>query len=216
MTVFSDDPLAVARKWADEGARWLHVVDLDGAFGEESSNLTVVEHMAREIGVPIQFGGGVRSLTAVEAVLSLGVRRVVLGTAAVTDTALVAQAIARYGESITVGLDVKNDRVAIQGWQEDTAVEAIELAWSLRQWGLTRVIYTNITRDGTLSGVDHVGIKNMLERTGLRLIASGGIASLDDLLCLKELEPYGLEGAIVGLALYTGAIKLKEAIESVG
>lgn len=213
-TVFSDDPVAMAEHWASQGAEWLHVVNLDGAFGLASSNLRVVEEIAAAVGVPIQFGGGLRTMANIEGALGLGVERVILGTVAVEEPSLVTEAIRRFGaERIVVGIDARRGRVATHGWQEVSSLAAIELAFRVRELGVERVVYTDIARDGMLCGVNVEAVRELAERTELRVIASGGVSSLDDLRRLKEAEASGVEGVIIGQALYSGALELREAIE---
>ena len=217
-TVFGDDPAAIAQRWATEGATWLHVVNLDGALEEEQAsalNLAALERIVATVPIPIQFGGGLRSLDAVARVLEMGVTRVVLGTVALRDPRLMDEALQRYGaERIVAGLDAREGRVAIRGWQETTPVLAVEWARRLRDQGVQRAIYTDIGRDGMLSGPDLDGLTSIAQESGLRLIASGGIARLQDLQALQALGSW-LEGAILGQALYTGAIALPAALSLV-
>lgn len=213
-TVFSDDPAAMAEHWASQGAEWLHVVNLDGAFGEASSNLQVVEEMVAVVGIPIQFGGGLRTMADIEGALGMGVARVVLGTVAVEEPSLVTEAVRRFGaERIVVGIDARKGRVAIHGWQELSSLAPIELAFRVRELGVERVVYTDIARDGVLSGINVEATRELAECTGLKVIASGGVSSLDDVRRLKEVEASGVEGVIIGQALYSGALDLQEAIE---
>ncbi len=213
-TVFSDDPVAMAEHWVSQGAEWLHVVNLDGAFGQASSNLRVVESMVAAVGIPIQFGGGLRAMVDIEGALALGLARVILGTVAVEEPSLVAEAVQRFGaERIVVGIDARKGNVATHGWQEVSSVTATELAFQVRELGVERVVYTDISRDGMLSGVNVEATRELARRTGLRVIASGGVSSLDDLRRLKEIEESGVEGVIIGQALYSGALELREAIE---
>ncbi len=214
-TVFSDDPVAMAEHWASEGAEWLHVVNLDGAFGQASSNLQVVEEMiSSKLKVQIQFGGGLRTMADIEEALGLGLTRVILGTLAVDKPSLVAEAVKRFGaERIVVGIDARKGNVATHGWQEVSSVVATELAFRVKELGVERVVYTDIARDGMLSGVNIEATRELAQRTGLRVIASGGVSSLDDVRRLKEIEESGVEGVIIGQALYSGALELREAIE---
>ena len=220
-TVFSDDPVAMAEHWASQGAEWLHVVNLDGAFGQApstgsgraSSNLRVVEEMTAAIGTPIQFGGGLRTTADIEGALGIGVHRIVLGTVAVEEPSLVAEAVQRFGaERIVVGIDARKGKAAIHGWQEVSSVTAAELAFRVRELGVERVVYTDIARDGMLSGVNVEVVRALAQRTGLKVIASGGVSSLDDLRRLKEAEADGVEGVIIGQALYSGVLELPAAI----
>ena len=211
--VFGDDPVAIAQEWVAQGAEWLHVVNLDGAFGEASDNLNVLHQILEHVQANVQFGGGLRSLADIDRAMRLGVRRVVLGTLAITAPEILAQALERWGaERIAVGIDAREGRVATHGWTQTTAVDAVELARHVRALGVTHVVYTDIARDGTMRGPDVAGTRRLAEATGLRVIASGGVASLNDVKALKFLEPLGVEGIIIGQALYTGAIDLREAI----
>jgi phosphoribosylformimino-5-aminoimidazole carboxamide ribotide isomerase len=213
-TVFSDDPVAMAEHWASQGAEWLHVVNLDGAFGQASSNLRVVEAMLAAVGIPAQLGGGLRTMADIEGALELGLARVILGTAAVEEPSLVAEAVQRFGaERILVGIDARRGQVATHGWQEVSSIAATELALRVRELGLKRIVYTDIARDGMLSGVNVEATRELAQCTGLKIIASGGVSSLDDVRRLKEAEASGVEGVIIGQALYSGALDLREAIE---
>jgi phosphoribosylformimino-5-aminoimidazole carboxamide ribotide isomerase len=220
-TVFSDDPVAMAEHWASQGAEWLHVVNLDGAFGQApstgsrrgSSNLRVVGEIAAVVGIPVQFGGGLRTMSDIEGALRLGLARVILGTVAVEEPSLVAEAVQRFGsEKIVVGIDARRGQVATHGWREVSSVAATELACRVRKLGVERVVYTDIARDGMLSGVNVEAVRKLAQHTGLKVIASGGVSSLDDLHRLKEAEASGVEGVIIGQSLYSGALELREAI----
>jgi len=213
-TVFSDDPVAMAQHWTAQGAEWLHVVNLDGAFGQASSNLRVVEEMAAAVGIPIQFGGGLRTMADIEGALALGLTRIILGTVAVKEPSLMADAVQRFGAGrIVVGIDARKGNVATDGWQEISSLAATELALRVKKLGVERVVYTDISRDGMLCGVNIEATRELAQRTGLKIIASGGVSSLDDMRCLKGIEASGVEGVIIGQALYSGALKLREAIE---
>jgi phosphoribosylformimino-5-aminoimidazole carboxamide ribotide isomerase len=229
-TVYGDDPAAVARQWVAQGAEWLHVVNLDGAFGESEATLRRPVNLRRleEIHTavpetPIQFGGGLRTLQDAETALSLGATRVILGTVAVRDPDLVVEALRRFGaERIVVGIDARDGQVATEGWRQvsDTTT-ALALGRAMRQRGVRRVVYTDIARDGMLAGVNVEATTALVRGTGLRVIASGGVASLDDLARLKAKEDRqgsngfagGIEGVIIGQALYTGTISLPDAIQ---
>ncbi len=217
-TVFADDPVSAAVRWAREGAEWLHVVNLDGAVGHSGeANLAALERIRAAVDLPIQFGGGLRSADDVDRVMGLGVLRVVLGTVAVRQPEVVSEALARHGsERVAVGIDARSGRVAVQGWLDVSDVEAGELGLGMRSLGITRVVYTDVARDGMLGGVDADGTAALARRTGLRVIASGGVASLAD---LDRLVPYaadGVEGVIIGMALYQGRVNLQEAIALLG
>ncbi|MBI4552968.1 MAG: 1-(5-phosphoribosyl)-5-[(5-phosphoribosylamino)methylideneamino]imidazole-4-carboxamide isomerase, partial [Candidatus Latescibacteria bacterium] len=216
-TVYDDDPVHAACRWADQGASFLHVVDLDGAFTGGSQNLDVVERILRTVPVPIQLGGGIRSLDAIERVLASGVARVIIGTAAVTDPGLVAAAIDRWGAGrVVVGIDARDGQVAVRGWEEGAPLSAIEAARRVKRMGVERVVYTDIVRDGMLTGPNVEATRRLAVESGLRVIASGGVSSMDDLSRLAALGDDGIEGVIIGKALYEGTIDLKEAIERFG
>jgi phosphoribosylformimino-5-aminoimidazole carboxamide ribotide isomerase len=210
-TIYSDDPLSVAREFEVAGAALLHVVDLDGAFSGSSKNLTVIEAIAEEISIPIQVGGGIRSLQAIRRVLDTGASRVILGTIAQRQPELVGEACQLYGERIVVGIDAKDGQVAVSGWQEGTDVSAYELGLSMKNLGVKTIIFTDIARDGMLTGPNYQSLEEML-KLGVSIIASGGVSSLDDLMRLAQLASQGLVGAIVGKALYDGRFDLQSAI----
>ena len=220
-TVFSDDPVAMAEHWVSQGAEWLHVVNLDGAFGQASSNSRVVKEIVGSnfqlptSNIQIQFGGGLRTMADIEGALGLGLARVILGTVAVKEPSLVAEAVQRFrAERIVVGIDARNGNVATHGWQEVSSVTATELAYRVMELGVERVVYTDIARDGMLCGVNVEAVRELAQRAGLKVIASGGVSSLDDLRRLREAEASGVEGVIIGQALYSGALELREAIET--
>lgn len=210
-TVYSDDPALMARYWVSQGASWLHMVDLDAAMGRPSANQTAVADITRSDGVPVQFGGGIRSLEAIEAAFALGVRRVVIGTAAIRNPDLVRQAVARYGaDAVAVGIDSRAGMVAVHGWQETTETTSLALALQMRTMGVTRIICTDVSRDGMLEGPNLDALRQMAEKSGMIVIASGGVSSLADIRALAAIP--GIEGAIVGQALYTGAFTLPDAL----
>lgn len=222
-TVYSDDPVVMALRWEVAGAQWLHVVNLDGAFAgalhtdAESNDLPINLHVLRDIvnavHIPVQFGGGIRSLDDIGLVLELGAARVILGTVALHNPDLVSAALARFGdERIVIGIDARDGQVAAHGWQETTDVDAVSLGREMRRRGVRHVVYTDIARDGMLSGVNVAATAHLARETGLSVIASGGVASLDDIRVLKAAEGQGIEGVIIGKALYTGNIELSEAI----
>ncbi|MBN1639881.1 MAG: 1-(5-phosphoribosyl)-5-[(5-phosphoribosylamino)methylideneamino]imidazole-4-carboxamide isomerase [Anaerolineae bacterium] len=221
-TVYGDDPVACARRWEQAGAEWLHIVNLDGALvgalqyrldAELPVNLRCLRDIAAAVEIPIQFGGGVRTLSDVEVLLHLGATRAILGTVAVRHPELVSAAIERFGpQHIAVGLDAREGMILTHGWQQTSHVVAIDLAREMSQRGVETVIYTDTSRDGMLSGINVSATVTLAMQTGLRVIASGGLASLSDIDALLEVETTGIEGVIVGRALYTGAIELEQAI----
>lgn len=212
-TVFSDDPAATARGWLAAGATWLHVINLDGAFDERgAANWTALEHLAK-LPAQIQFGGGLRSIGDVEAVIGLGVHRVVLGTAAIEQPGLVIDCLARFGpERVVIGIDAREGRVRTRGWREATLITPIELAIAVGQMGVRTIIYTDISRDGVLSGVNAEATATLAEQSGLAVIASGGVNSPGDVARLRSLAPAGVAGVVVGRALYEGRVDLAHAL----
>jgi phosphoribosylformimino-5-aminoimidazole carboxamide ribotide isomerase len=212
-TIFSDDPVAVARRWAEAGARWLHIVDLDGARTGVSENLSIVRQIATAVPLPIQLGGGVRDRAAVLAAMDAGVRRVIMGTTLMTgDPQAVNALLAEFGDQIAVGVDARDGRVAVQGWTETTDRDAVDLAQELEARGARRLVYTDISSDGMLAGPNVEGIRRMVEALSIPVIAAGGVSKAEDVRRLATLEPLGLEGVIIGKALYTGAVRLEELV----
>ena len=208
-TVFSDDPVEVALQWQSLGAPRLHIVDLDGAFSGEVYNLDIITEIASAVLIPTQLGGGIRKLETIEQMLKAGIERVILGTAAVEDEELIKQACQRFRESIIVGIDAREGYVSTHGWRQETKLEAVELAQSMVKLGVRRFIYTDINRDGTLTEPNFSATAELINAVKAPIIASGGISSLNHLKMLKSL---GVEGAIIGKALYTGDIDLKQAL----
>jgi phosphoribosylformimino-5-aminoimidazole carboxamide ribotide isomerase len=209
-TIFNDNPLEVAMQWQALGAPRIHIVDLDGAASGDVTNLEVIETIAAAVLVPTQLGGGIRSLETITKVLNLGIERVILGTVAVENEQLVKDACRKYPDSIIVSIDAREGQVATRGWLKGTELNAVKLAQGMACLGVRRFIYTDISRDGTLTGPNLDAIKELIEATGMPVIAAGGIS---DIAHVKQLKQIGAEGAIIGKALYTGNIKLKEALE---
>lgn len=213
---FDENPVEVARQWAAEGASLLHVVDLDGAKAGHPINLSAIEAIVRAVDVPVQVGGGLRDRTSVATLLNLGVQRVILGTIAVEQPDLVNQLCQEFPEKIVAGIDARNGRVATRGWIETSEVMATNLAQEMAAQGVAAIIYTDIHRDGTLQGPNLEALRELADSVAVPVIASGGVSSVTDLLSLLALAPVGVTGAIVGRALYTGDISLKEALRAVG
>jgi len=212
-TVFSDHPVAVAHRWAEQGASWLHIVNLDGALGEDSLNAAIMADIVASVNIPVQFGGGLRNLHDIELALSLGPARVILGTIAVRNPRLVLEAVRRFGaEAIVVGIDALDGWVATHGWRKVSSISAADLACQMADLGVLRTIHTDIRRDGTLSGVNVSACVELARASGLKVIASGGVAGLEDISQLAAVQDEGIEGVIIGQALYTGAISLPQAI----
>ncbi|PKN83009.1 MAG: 1-(5-phosphoribosyl)-5-[(5-phosphoribosylamino)methylideneamino]imidazole-4-carboxamide isomerase [Chloroflexi bacterium HGW-Chloroflexi-9] len=212
-TVFGDDPLAMARQWAAQGATRIHVVDLDGARSGVASNAPIVQAIARGVSVPVQTGGGMRSMDALRSMLDAGLDRVVLGTAAVKDPAFLAEAIAYAGDRLIVSVDAREGRVALEGWTEATDLDSLAFVQQLAAQGVVRVVYTDILRDGVTDGPNLEMYQRLVAQTSVRIISAGGVTSVDD---LRHLAGCGIEGAIVGRAIYTGDVRLPEALQAVG
>ena len=214
--IFNENPVEVARQWVEQGATRLHVVDLDGAKQGKSVNLAAIEAIAQAIAIPVQVGGGLRERNSVAQLLDLGVQRAILGTVAVEQPELVSELCQEFPQQIVVGIDARNGKVATRGWLETSSVRATELAQRMAQQGAAAIIYTDIHRDGTLSGPNLEALKELAQAIAIPVIASGGVSSLTDLLSLLSLESLGVTGAIVGKAIYTGDVDLKEAVQAVG
>jgi len=214
-TVFSDDPVALARYWRDEGAEALHVVDLDAARTGELANVDLLEDIVAAVDIPVQYGGGIRSEQALALVAGLGVQWVVMGTAAITALELLDDAVDWLGERLVVGMDCTDGMVATHGWQERTQMSAVKFLRILEEHGVKRVVYTDTSRDGMLGGPNLAGLRDLAEMTSLELICSGGVALLDDLRRLQRLNAANVVGVIIGRALYEKAFTLAEAMAAV-
>ncbi|MBQ1621301.1 1-(5-phosphoribosyl)-5-[(5-phosphoribosylamino)methylideneamino]imidazole-4-carboxamide isomerase [uncultured Selenomonas sp.] len=211
-TVFSDQPAEVAQQWQAQGAQFLHLVDLDGARAGHSENLATVREILAAVTIPVELGGGIRTLENIDEVLALGVRRVILGSVAVRDPELVAAACAKYGDRIVVGIDAKDGIVAVDGWGVSGDVDVITLAKRMKQAGVRTIIYTDISRDGTLAGVNVEATAKLARESGVHVVASGGVRDVRDIEALKPYEKDGIEGVIVGKSIYTGSLSLPEAL----
>jgi phosphoribosylformimino-5-aminoimidazole carboxamide ribotide isomerase len=210
MAVYSHNPVEIALDFKAQGAEWIHLVDLEGARDGDTPNLETIRRIVAESGLCAEVGGGIRSLDVIEKYLSAGVRRVILGTAAVTDPDFLAEAVRRFGDAIAVGVDIKDGNVAIKGWRETSSLEAFEFCRRLESLGVKTVISTDISKDGAMQGANHTLYDAMRKELGMQIIASGGVSSIEDVKRLAAMELYG---AIIGKAYYTKAISLKEAIE---
>lgn len=208
-TVFSEEPVSVALQWQSLGAPRLHLVDLDGAARGELCHLSLISEIVRVVKIPVQVGGGIRQLETIEQLLETGVGRVILGTTAVENPSLVREAGNRFGEAIIVGIDARDGYIATHGWQKKTNITAFELVQQMAALGVRRFIYTDITRDGTLTQPNFEAIAELISKTNLPIIASGGVTSISH---LKRLFQLGVEGVIIGRALYTGDLRLEEAL----
>lgn len=212
--VYSDDPVEVAARWRDEGAEWLHVVDLDGAFQGRPAHLSVLRSIAKAASLPIEFGGGLRADADVEAALEAGARRAILGTRAVAEPEALRQMVRRFGERLAVGIDARDGQVQVKGWTETTSQSAVEFARRMEGLGVCCLIYTDTARDGMLTGINTVAVEAVCKAVTCSVIASGGVSSADDVRALKTLQQPHLTGVIVGKALYEGRVTLSELREA--
>ncbi len=209
-TVYSDNPVEMALKWEKMGAQYLHVVDLDGARTGKAQNIAVISEMAVKMGIPVQVGGGIRTIEMIETVLCKGIERVILGTSAVKDPELVKRAVKTFENNVVIGIDAKDGMVAIEGWEKTSEFKAVDFARKMEELGAKTIIYTDISRDGMLSGPNLKAMEEMVKAVKIDIIASGGVGKLED---IKNLKETGVSGVIVGRALYTGDVDLKQAIE---
>jgi phosphoribosylformimino-5-aminoimidazole carboxamide ribotide isomerase len=213
VTVYGTDPAGMAREWERQGAQWVHVVDLDGAFSGVPCNREIIRAMVENLSIPFQLGGGIRDFETARGYLELGVSRVIIGTGALDNRQLVASLLEEFGsERIIVGIDARDGMVAVRGWEDVTTVTALEMAREMRALGVKRTIYTDISRDGVLQGPNIPAIRAMAEGTGLTVIASGGVSTIEDIVNLRGIS--GVEGAIVGKALYEGRLTLGDALKA--
>lgn len=212
--IYSRNPLKTAKHWVKQGAELLHIVDLDGANSGLPKNLDIVKDIAKDVDIPIQFGGGVRKTEMIKTLLNYGIQRIVLGTRAVQDKDFLKKAFDKFKDKIIVSVDAKDNRILTHGWQSSyVKTDVLKFSNLLKNMGFKQLIYTDILRDGTLKGPSIKYIKKLLKETGMKVIVSGGISSLDDIYRLKLLEKQGLEGVIVGKALYEGRFTLSQALK---
>jgi len=210
--IYHDSPITVAANWEQQGAAYLHIVDLDGAKTGTTVNASIIQSIIKQTSIPVQIGGGIRSMETVETYLSLGVNRVIIGTAAIRDQAFLQQAVARYGDKIAVSIDARNGYVATNGWIDTSEVKAIDLVQELANIGVKTIIYTDIQKDGMLSGPNCAELETINTATSINVIASGGVSSEQD---IQRLQSLGLYGAIIGKALYDGTLSLSTLRERV-
>jgi len=210
VTVYSDDPPSMARQWQDLGGELLHVVDLDGAFTGEQHNFEHIKAIREAIDIPIEVGGGIRDVERIAKLIDLGVDRTIIGTSAAKDPDMIKDACSRFPGQVIVGIDAKDGKVAVKGWVEVTELDAIDFARQMQDAGTAAIIYTDISRDGMLTGPNIEAMAKMVESVNIPVIASGGVSKLDDITALNQIE--NLWGVITGKALYSGAMKLEEAI----
>lgn len=209
VTVFADDPAEMAVRWAREGGEYIHAVDLDGAKSGGGINDEVIKRICSAVDIPVQVGGGIRSMEDIENKFKIGVQRVIIGTAAVKDMDFVRRAVDKYNERIAVGIDAKDGFAAVSGWEEVSSIGAVELAKKMEEIGVSTFIYTDISTDGTLAGPNTAAMQKMAEAVSADVIASGGVGNISH---IEALIPTGVEGVIVGKALYTGNVKLADAL----
>jgi len=211
--IYSHDPVKTAKHWVKQGARFLHIVDLDGAFTGVPKNLPIIKQIARQIAVPLECGGGIRDRSLVAQLLDAGIARVIVSTKAVEDKNFLKKAFVEFQDKIIVSIDAQEGRVLTKGWKESAqGLDAVSFALQIKKVGFKEVIYTDTTKDGTLRGPNIKGTKELLKSTGLKVIASGGIASLNDIVKFKRIGKLGLQGVIIGKALYEGKFTLAEAL----
>lgn len=214
-TVFSGSPPMIARKWQSLGAQMLHLIDLDGAFAGKPRNKTVIQEIREVIHIPIQLGGGIRGIDTIAEYLAMGIDRVILGTAAYDNRRLLSESCSRFPGRIVVGIDARNGKVAVKGWAEQTPLSANDLARLSEKEGASAIIYTDITRDGMLTGINLRATQQVAQAVSIPVIASGGVATLQDVLEIIPLVKEGVKGVIVGRALYEGTIDLTKALQAV-
>jgi len=214
-TVYSQDPAAMARKWAEAGAELIHVIDLDGAFSKHPQNINSIRKILKHVDVPIQLGGGIRNRETVRRFLDMGVKRVIIGTEAIQNPRLLIEACSEFPNQIVLGIDARNGDVAIDGWTHTTRVKAIDLAKQFENCELAAINFTDIYRDGMQTGPNLIEIQRLAEAVAIPVVASGGVSTIKDIRNLLPLRSVGVAGVIVGKALYTGSLNLKEAIAEI-
>ena len=212
VTVYGDNPADMAKKWESLGGEFIHVVDLDGALKGHGVNANAIKKICESVNVPVQTGGGIRSMEDIEAKLAMGINRVIIGTKAVSDSEFVKNAVEKYGDKIVIGIDAKDGMVAVEGWEKTSDFTAVEFAKKMVEIGVKTIVYTDIATDGTLQGPNVAAMAEMAAAVDADIIASGGVGSLEH---IKSLKDTGVEGVIVGRALYTGNVDLSQAIEAV-
>ena len=211
MTVYGSDPAEMAKKWEAQGGEYIHVVDLDGALKGHGVNAEVIKKICESVNIPVQTGGGIRTMADIEAKLACGIDRVIIGTKAVSDADFVKRAVDKYGDKVVIGIDAKDGMVAVEGWEKTSDFKAVEFAKKMESIGVRTIVYTDIATDGTLAGPNLAAMREMAENVGIDVIASGGVGNIEH---IKALVPCGVEGVITGKALYTGSIDLNEAIKA--
>ncbi|MGN1317999.1 MAG: 1-(5-phosphoribosyl)-5-[(5-phosphoribosylamino)methylideneamino]imidazole-4-carboxamide isomerase [Lachnospirales bacterium] len=210
VTVFNDNPVDAAGNWVKSGATYIHLVDLDGARYGKSFVIDIIKNIKSSYNIPVQTGGGVRSMEDIDLRINAGADRVIIGTAAVKNPELVKEAAKKYGDKIAVGVDAKNGMVAISGWEEVSDIKAVDLCLKMKEYGIKTIIYTDISKDGMMEGPNIESTKELIDKTGLNIIASGGVSKLED---LENVEKINSSGVIIGKALYNGALNLSDVID---
>lgn len=212
-TIFSNDPAAMAKRWQEDGAEIIHVIDLDGAFEKYPQNLDSIKNIVESIHVPVQLGGGIRNMDTIKSYIGIGITRVIIGTEAINNPQLVKDACKEFPDQIVVGIDARNGFVAIEGWTQTTQIKAVDLARKFEDCGVTAINFTDIHRDGMQTGPNIVETRRLAEAVSIPVIASGGVSTIEDIKNLLPLEEAGVIGVITGRALYSGTLNLKEAIK---
>ncbi len=212
-TIFSNNPAAMAKRWEEEGAEIIHVVDLDGAFEKSPQNLDAIKSIVESIHVPVQLGGGIRNIDTIKLYVDIGIKRVIIGTEAINNPQLVKDACKKFPDQIVVGIDARNGLVAIEGWTQTTQIKAVDLAKKFEDCGVVAINFTDIHRDGMQTGTNIEETRRLAEAVSIPVIASGGVSTIEDIKNLLPLEEAGVIGVITGRALYSGTLNLKEAIE---
>lgn len=212
ITVYSDDPVGIAKKWQENGAERIHVIDLDGSWRGSPRNMDVIRDIVAEVGLPIEVGGGIRDMNTIGTYIGMGVKWVILGTMALRDKGFVRKACQTFKGEIILGMDANEGKVSIQGWTEQTSESAVDIAKGYEGYGLAAIIYTDIKRDGMETGVNIEATRELAQLVDIPIIASGGVSGTEDIRRLREVEKFGVIGVIIGRALYSGAVSLKEAI----
>ena len=212
-TVYSDDPVSVAKRWENEGAEFLHLVDLDGAVSGAPKNKEIIGNIIKAVKIPVEVGGGIRNIDSIKEYIFMGAQKVIIGTTALENPELVHEACKMHSDKIMVGIDAKNGQVAVRGWKDVTGTSASALAKKFEGMGVSGIIYTDISRDGTLSGPNIDSIKSFAESIDTPVIASGGVSNINDIKNIMKLTKHGVTGVIVGKAIYSGTVNLREAIE---
>ncbi len=212
-TIYSKDPVFIAKMFETQGAKRIHIIDLDGAFAGTPQNLSILKKIKETVSVELEFGGGIREIETIEKIADMGIDKIILGTIAVFNPALVKEAVRKYKDKIILAIDVFDDKIAVGGWKEITQYDALEFARKMKKIGIDEIITTDIKKDGMMEGPNIDGIKKLC-KSGLSVIASGGVSTIEDVKKISELEKYGVTGMIIGKALYNDSIKLDEAIKT--